>query len=113
MGHGKVLLGLKTHDEQTLLADKLIRSGASVRDAEQLVAAHLAGSGALPRKRGGRGRTPKHLPPALLNVENRLRERFNTGITLHHGDKKGHISIDYYGNDDLHRLLGEFGISLD
>lgn len=113
VGHGKVLLGLKTHDEQTLLADKLIRSGASVRDAEQLVAAHLAGSGALPRKRGGRGRTPKHLPAALLHVENRLRERFNTGISLHHGDKKGHISIDYYGNDDLHRLLGEFGISLD
>jgi hypothetical protein len=34
-------------------------------------------------------------------------------MSLHHGDKKGHISIDYYGNDDLHRLLGEFGISLD
>ena len=48
-----------------------------------------------------------------LNSENKLRQRFNTGITLHHGEKKGHISIDYYGNDDLHRLLGELGVPVD
>ena len=111
-GHAKVLLALKGHDEQTLLAEKLIRSSASVRDAEQLVAAHLAGSGQT-RKRGGRSKATKETPAHIKHLENRLRQRFNTGITLHHGDKKGHISIDYYGNDDLHRLLGELGVPVD
>ena len=99
--------------EQRLLAEKLIRVNASVRDAEQLVAEHLAGSTGEKKIRDGRSRITKEAPAHIKNIENRLRQRFNTGISLHHGDKKGHISIDYYGNDDLHRLLGELGVQLD
>jgi ParB family chromosome partitioning protein len=113
VGHAKVLLGLKNPVEQRLLAEKLIRMNASVRDAEQLVAEHLAGSTSEKKKRDGRSRITKEAPAHIKNIENRLRQRFNTGISLHHGDKKGHISIDYYGNDDLHRLLGELGVQLD
>ena len=113
VGHAKVLLGLKNLEEQRLLAEKLIRSNASVRDAEQLVAAHLAGSSSEKKRRGGTGRKVAELPPALKNIENRLQHRFSTRVSLSHADKKGHISIEYYGSDDLHRLLGEFGISLD
>ena len=113
VGHAKVLLGLKNPEEQRLLAEKLIRTNASVRDAEQLVSDHLAGSTGEKKRRDGRSRLTKETPAHIKNIENRLRQRFNTGISLHHGDKKGHISIDYYGNDDLHRLLGEFGVQLD
>jgi ParB family chromosome partitioning protein len=113
VGHAKVLLGLKNPVEQRLLAEKLIRTNASVRDADQLVAEHLAGSTGEKKKRGGRSQITKEAPAHIKNIENRLRQRFNTGISLHHGDKKGHISIDYYGNDDLHRLLGELGVQLD
>ncbi len=113
VGHAKVLLGLKNLEEQRLLAEKLIKSNASVRDAEQLVAAHLAGSSSEKKRRGGTGRKVAELPPALKNIENRLQHRFSTRVSLSHADKKGHISIEYYGSDDLHRLLGEFGISLD
>ncbi len=110
-GHAKVLLGIKNPEEQRLLAEKLIRSNASVRDAEQLVAAHLAGKPEV--RRGGGKRLKKESPAHIKHIENKLRQRFNTGITLHHGDKKGHIAIDYYGNDDLHRLLRELGVASD
>jgi ParB family chromosome partitioning protein len=113
VGHAKVLLGLKNPEEQRLLAEKLIRTNASVRDAEQLVADHLAGSTGVKKKRGGKSRIAQETPAHIKNIENRLRQRFNTGISLQHGEKKGHISIDYYGNDDLHRLLGELGVQLD
>jgi ParB family chromosome partitioning protein len=111
-GHAKVLLAIKDHAEQRLLAEKLIRMAASVRDAEQLVAAHLAGT--KPRKPGVRNsRKMPELPPALKHLENKLQHRFSTRVSLTHAEKKGHISIEYYGSDDLHRLLGEFGISAD
>lgn len=112
-GHAKVLLGVKEHAAQRLLAEKLIRTNASVRDAEELVAAHLAGTSGDKKRRAGRSRGEKELPAALKNLENKLQHHFSTRVVLHHADKKGHISIEYYGADDLHRLMGEFGISLD
>jgi ParB family chromosome partitioning protein len=112
VGHAKVLLGLKNPEEQRLLAEKLIRTNASVRDAEQLVASHLAGT----KVKKGRGKTSRsmaELPPALKHLENKLQHRFATRVSLHHADKRGRIEIEYFGSDDLHRLIGEFGISLD
>ena len=29
---------------------------------------------------------------------------------MHHGEKKGRIEIEYYGNDDLQRLLKLIGL---
>lgn len=112
-GHAKVLLGIKNPEEQRLLAEKLIRGNASVRDAEQLVAAHLAGNGGSGKKRRGGKGVAKELPAHIKNIENKLQHRFSTRVAISHSDKKGHISIEYYGSDDLHRLLGEFGVSTD
>jgi ParB family chromosome partitioning protein len=112
VGHAKVLLGLKNPEEQRLLAEKLIRTNASVRDAEQLVASHLAGT-KVKKGRGKTGRSLAELPPALKHLENKLQHRFATRVSLYHADKRGRIEIEYFGSDDLHRLIGEFGISLD
>jgi len=113
VGHAKVLLGIKNPDEQLLLAEKLIRTNASVRDAEQLVAVHLAGSPGKKTSMGRKKNGPDELPPALKHLENKLQHRFSTRVSLHHTEKKGLISIEYYGGDDLHRLIGELGISPD
>ncbi len=111
-GHAKVLLGIKDHAAQRLLAERLIRTNGSVRDAEQLVADHLAGT---TRRKGGggKGRKVAELPPALKHIENKLQHRFSTRVSLTHAEKKGHIAIEYYGSDDLHRLLGVFGVQTD
>ena len=39
-----------------------------------------------------------------------LRDRFATHVSIHHGAKKGRIELEYYGDDDLQRLLDLLGI---
>jgi len=39
-----------------------------------------------------------------------LRTRFSTHIALKHGDKKGKIEIEYFGNEDLGRILELLGV---
>src|SRR5712691_13544886 len=41
VGHAKVLLGLKAHDDQRLLAEKILRQSSTVRTTERMVARHL------------------------------------------------------------------------
>jgi len=31
-------------------------------------------------------------------------------VALHHGDKRGRIEIEYYGPDDLERILSVLGL---
>jgi len=109
VGHAKVLLSLKSHEEQKLLADLIIRQGASVRVAEKLAAQQLARTGKPSSRRSSS--TDPELSPAILRVQNLLTHRLATRVVVHHGDKRGTINIEYYGNDDLNRILGELGIA--
>ncbi len=111
VGHAKVLLSLKTHDEQKLLADMVIRQSASVRATEKLAAAHLAKTGQ--GSNGGERKRAKEAPglsPAVQRVQNLLQHRLATRVVVHHGEKQGSITIEYYGNDDLQRILSSIGI---
>jgi hypothetical protein len=48
---------------------------------------------------------------ALRQIEDELRSHFRTRVTLN--DAKGNagkIVIEYYGDDDLYRLLEQFGL---
>lgn len=111
VGHAKVLLSLKSHEEQKLLADIIMRQGASVRVAEKLAAQQLARSGK-PSPKGSSSSSPApDLSPAILHVQNLLTHRLATRVVIHHGNKHGNITIEYYGSDDLNRILGELGIS--
>jgi len=110
VGHAKVLLSLKAQDDQALLAEEIIRRNLTVRGAEQLVAQHFAQSGATkPTRNGSSGGGPA-LPPAYQHVQNRLQAHLATHVVLHHGEKRGRIEIEYYGNDDLQRMLALLGL---
>ena len=108
-GHAKAILGAKTAEEQKLLADMVMRKKLNVRATEKLVADHVAGRGS---KQGGSkaGGRQKQLDPVLRNLQDRLRQRFSTHVQLNHGAKKGKIEIEYYGNDDLDRILDLLGL---
>lgn len=108
VGHAKALLGLRTAEEQKELAAQVLKKTLSVRAAEELVAAHLAQGGKVPGRR--RTKAGKQVSPAVRHLENRLQQHLSTRVEVRHGDKKGHIVIEYYGNDDLERLLGELGL---
>ena len=104
VGHGKVLLGLKTHDEQLLIAQIILRNNYTVRRAEKLVDAHLSQHGTVRRGRSAQSASPS-LTPALQHLQNRLQKHFATHVTVQHSEKQGRIEIEYYGTDDLNRLL--------
>jgi ParB family chromosome partitioning protein len=108
VGHAKVLLSLKPQEEQRLLAEEIIRHALTVRAAEKLVAAHFTQNGTVKPTRG----QPSNLSlaPAIQHLQNRLRTHLATQVSVHHGEKKGRIEIEYYGNDDLQRVLGLLGL---
>ncbi len=117
VGHAKVLLAVKSPEEQRMLSEVIIRQHSTVRAAEKLVQEHLARQGSTNAGPGSRtnsaaralGRQAE-LAPALQHLQNRLREHLATNVAFRHGEKKGCIEIEYYGNDDLQRLLGCLGL---
>jgi ParB family transcriptional regulator, chromosome partitioning protein len=108
VGHAKVLLSLRGHAEQKLLADQIVRAGHSVRVAEKL-AAKLQEETGQP-KRGRAKSSPGEPSAAIQRVQNLLTHRLSTRVSLQHGEKRGHIQIEYYGSDDLNRILSLLGI---
>jgi ParB family transcriptional regulator, chromosome partitioning protein len=107
VGHAKVLLGLKEPEEQRAVAETILRRSATVRTTERLVARQLGTT----RPRRKRQTAPTTVTSATIDdLQNRLQEHLGTRVTLHHGDKRGRIEIEYYGNDDLQRVLGVLGL---
>lgn len=109
VGHAKVLLSVKTHEEQRLLAEEIIRRSLTVRAAEKLVNDHFEKNGTLKPKRSATTASAG-VSPALAHLQNRLQQHLATHVELHHGPKRGRIEIEYYGNDDLQRLLQAIGL---
>jgi ParB family chromosome partitioning protein len=106
VGHAKVLLGLKAHDEQLAVAETILRRSATVRDAERLVQRQLGGG-----RRRKRNATVTVTSATVDDLQNRLQQHLGTRVAVHHGEKRGRIEIEYYGNDDLERVLGLIGLS--
>lgn len=109
VGHAKVLLGAKTHAEQSLLAEAVIRQNLTVRATEKLLALHLAREVNPPSAQ--KKPSAPSLNANLQHLQNRLQRHLATHVALHHGEKRGRIEIEYYGNDDLQRVLNLLGMA--
>ena len=104
VGHAKVLLALKEPEEQRAVAETILRRSATVRATERLVARQLGGT------RPRRKRQTMATSATIEDLQNRLQEHLGTRVTIHHGEKRGRIEIEYYGNDDLQRVLNALGL---
>jgi ParB family chromosome partitioning protein len=109
VGHAKVVLALKTPEEQLMAAETVLRRNATVRDTERLVA-RLLGAGRSRRQSRRAGSEPSITPTAVEDLQNRLQEHLATHVTIRHADKRGRIEIEYYGNDDLQRIVTALGL---
>jgi len=107
VGHAKVLLALKSPDEQLAVAETVLRRSATVRATERLVARQLGA--AKPRRR--RASLVSVNASAVEHLQSRLlQEYLGTRVILHHGEKQGRIEIEYYGADDLQRIVQIIGL---
>ena len=109
VGHAKALLGIKDPASQLLAADQVMRKSLTVRATEKLVQQILAPSSPQ-RKNASATAVTTELEPHLRDLENRLRTLFATQVSIAHTPKKGRIEIEYYGNDDLQRILELLGV---
>ncbi|MEC5127802.1 ParB/RepB/Spo0J family partition protein [Verrucomicrobiales bacterium BCK34] len=110
-GHAKAILGIKTKAEQRMVADMVVRKKMNVRDTEKLVSDQINGK-STPKKTA----KPKISPQAevyIRQIQDQLRSRYATNVAITHGDKRGKIEIEYYGNEDLGRVLELMGVSVD
>ena len=106
VGHAKVLLGLTSEADRTLLARRIIEEGLNVRQIEKIVQQ---------RKSGGRvGRKGRVIPESELaaigGIEKRLTSHLGARVQVKHSPRKGRIVIEYQGNSDLQRLLEKLGV---
>lgn len=107
VGHAKVLLALKSSEEQLLVAETILRRKSSVRATERLVARQL---GIARGRKKGRG-SPNGTAAAVTDLEERLQQHLGTHVKIHHTEKGGRIEIDYYGNEDLDRIMSLLGLA--
>jgi ParB family chromosome partitioning protein len=105
VGHAKVLLALKSHDEQRAAAETVLRRSLTVRATERLVARQLG----IPRRRKtSLGQTASSA--AITDLQERLQRHLGTHVKLHHGEKRGRIEIEYYDDNDLQRIVAAIGL---
>ncbi len=98
-GHARCVLSLSGTVIREFLINRIIEDGLSVRQAEKL-AKDLAQAGKTkPVKR------PTETSIQIERLRKSIEEKLGTKVRINHGDKKGKIEIEYYGNRDLDRLL--------
>jgi len=109
VGHAKVILGLPTATAQLEAANEIVANKLSVRNTERLVAGLLNPK---PKVIKGADLDP-HFQQALVEVEDKLQKHFGSRAKISHAEKKGKIEIEYYGLDDLNRILETAGLDID
>lgn len=110
VGHGKAILSIKDKDAQLLASDQILKKGLNVRAAEKLAQSFDPSAGADDSKPRAAASTPAAPDAHIRALQNKLRDRFATHVSIHHGAKKGRIELEYYGDDDLQRLLDLLGV---
>ncbi|MBN1591738.1 MAG: ParB/RepB/Spo0J family partition protein [Candidatus Coatesbacteria bacterium] len=96
MGHARALLSLPSASKQRALADLIIAKGLSVRKAEELARRLIEPA----------SRSEKIVSTELLALQDQLCAMLGTRVTIKGGQKgTGRITIEYYSDDDLDRLL--------
>ncbi len=93
-GHCRALLAIEDGDKQLEMAKKIIEQGSNVREIEEKVQTN----------KKGKKKDLKH-EAIYRDIEDSFQSFFGTKVSLHAGQKKGKIIIEYKSNEDLERLL--------
>jgi len=99
-GHARALLAIEDEARQKELAQQIIAQGLSVRDIEALV---KIGTETTTKKREERSVGRKDAYVSVLEQE--LSQHFKAKVRIHRAEKKGRIDIEYFGEDELNRIV--------
>jgi ParB family chromosome partitioning protein len=100
-GHARALLALEVAGDQLAAARYVSTKGFSVRRTEAFIRRRM-------RREHTRPRVAKL--DGLAEWQTRLQQRFSTRVTIVPGRKGGKVEFEYYGQEDLERLLEAWGM---
>ena len=95
-GHAKVLLNAGEEDLLLAYCEKISNDNLSVRELERMIQA-------APKKKKKPVRKRKSAD--TIRVEEELKSKFGTKVTINQKGKKGTIELEYYGQEDLNRIV--------
>jgi len=99
--HGRALLEIEDANQQRRLAQEIISKGLSVRELENLIKMH--------RPRGIKRRRAESIrEPYVAVLEEELQQILATKVRISKRKKRGHISIEFYSQEDLERIVNMF-----
>jgi ParB family chromosome partitioning protein len=93
-GHARAILSVSDTAMRDRIASRILTETLSVRQAEGLA-----------RKTKRRRLVVKRKPPAIEEAETFMKQTLGTAVRIVPGLKKGRIEVEYYGDEDLNRLL--------
>lgn len=100
MGHARAILGVEDIGLQLKLFNDILTGDLSVRKTEDLVRQTA------PKKKTGKEPKKSTWATEIRNLEDRLEHRYETKVEIKHADNGvGKITIHYFSNDDLNRLM--------
>jgi ParB family chromosome partitioning protein len=94
VGQAKALLAISDREEVERIAKRLLNEKVTVRELEKIS-----------RKRNVPRGTQKE--PYIEEIEDRLREKFGTKVSLEYRNGRGSIRIEFYSSEELERILEE------
>lgn len=109
VGHAKAILSIKDQNTQLFAADQVVRRQLTVRATEKLVQSLLNGTSSNSAE-SKKSSLSREVDIHIRDITNRLRSHLATHVAVQHAAKKGKIEIEYYGDDDLQRLLDLIGL---
>jgi len=97
IGQAKAILSLNDKDEQIELANKIKNEKLNVREVEKIAR----------NKNVPRGTIVKRKEPFVEEIEEKLRTKLGTKVSIDYRRGRGSIRIEFYSNDDLDRIIEE------
>lgn len=114
VGHAKAILSLELMEDMQQMAEEVVVSGLSVRETEAMVSAKLS------RTKSELALPETEVPQVkvelihLKKIEDKLREKLGTQVKIRSTDgNKGNITIQFFNNEDLERLMELFSVRMD
>ena len=96
-GHARAILSIPEEEKRIKLADKIVKDGLSVREAENIARLYAVGEMERPKRP-----TP---PRSYKAVARDLKRRFSTPVRVKTTGGKNKIEIEFADEDDLQRIF--------
>lgn len=96
--HGRALLEVEDANHQRKFVQDIISKGLSVRELESLIKSNRPKP---VKRRMGQGQRE----PLVAILEEQLQQALATKVRISKRKKRGHISIEFYSQEDLERII--------